>query len=280
MQPETEQLLTTLEGLVRGLTSDGPGIGSEGDYPFRPLAWDTSKQGEFGFVELLKSSGLLVEIELDELIESWHQDFKLAQYSDQDQLPQLPKYQSLIETLRSQLTDLQAYKIQTYSGEPGDVGNDGFRGYDVLSFLVGQTLDGDKIGFSQLLPSPESAGFGERLPKQDHPVSQAAQDLESQLKPILEDASIVWEASVTLEWTVEALIRSANLLEIWRFCGFVDEEQIDAPYPYTDFEKFVSSHLKEPRVYVLGNSALYRIYIIGKCITGDWLGALTLAVWT
>ena len=277
MQHETEQLFTTLESLVEGLTSGGPGIGSEGDYPFHPLVWDTSKQGEFSFIELLKSSGLLIEIELDELID-WHQ-VKLSQRLEQDQLPpQVSKYQSLIETLRSQLT-LQAYKIQTYSKEPGDIGNDGFRGYDRFGFLIGKTTDGDRMGFSQLLPSPDRAGFGERLPKQDYSPSQAALDLENQLKPILKDEpSIVWEASVNLNLTIEALLRSAGLLEIWHFRGFCDE--VDDSYPYINFEEFVVSHLKEPQIYVLGDGALYRLYVIGKCQTGDWLGASTLAVWT
>ncbi len=280
MQHETEQMFTTLESLVRGLTSDGPGIGSEGDYPFRPLVWDTSKQEEFSFIELLKYSGLLVEIQFDELIENWHQ-VRLGQYLDQEELllSQVPKYQSLIETLRSQLTDLQAYEIKTYFKEPGDIGNDGFRGYDLFGFIVGQTTDGDRMGFSQLLPSPDRAGFGERLPQQTHSPSQAALDLENQLKPILQDEpSIVWEASVNLDETIEALLRSAGLLETWRFCGFSDEA--DNFYPYRDFEKFVSSHLKEARLYILGNGALYRLYVIGRHQAGDWLGVLTLAVWT
>lgn len=68
MLPETQKLLTTLETIVKNLTSGGSGIGSEGDHPFRPLIWSISEQGEFSFVKLIEASRLLTEISLDELI--------------------------------------------------------------------------------------------------------------------------------------------------------------------------------------------------------------------
>ncbi len=287
MKPETEQLFALLEDTVTNLNSGGSGIGSEGSYPFRPLVWDTSEQGEFSFTRLLISSGLMMEIEIDELIDIWQKRFiKPSLYSEaksQILLSQvMPKYQLLLNILRAQPINLKAYKIQTYNDQPGEVGNDGFRGYDLLGFIVGQTKDGDWVGFSQQLPPPDSAGFGKRLPKQDYQISQAALALNEQLDPILQDIKslIVCQFAITFDIVIETLLRATRFLEIWHFDVFDLEQGAGEPYPYEEFEKFVNSYLKNPLIYVFGNNSLYRLYIIGKCQTGDWLGALTLAVWT
>ncbi|HEY9298442.1 MAG TPA: hypothetical protein VIQ31_19215, partial [Phormidium sp.] len=178
MHPETEQLFTTLGEIVKNLNSGGSGIGSEGNHPFHPLVWDTS--------------GLLMPIQFDELIEIWHKRFLnpglYSKAQSQNLLSQaMPKYQLLLDILRSQPINLQAYKIQTYNEQPGTLGNDGFRGYDLLGFIFGQTNDGNWVGFSQALPPPDRAAFGKRLSKQDYQPSQAALRLDEQLKPILPD---------------------------------------------------------------------------------------------
>jgi Nuclease A inhibitor-like protein len=118
MQPKTEQLFITLKSLVQKLSSGEKGIGSEGDYRFSPLIWDVSKQGQFSFVNLLQFSGLLITIEVDELIEIWQDRCQPSWQPQSQSLKQalIAQALSLIEKLRSHLTDLQAYKIQTYSG--------------------------------------------------------------------------------------------------------------------------------------------------------------------
>lgn len=231
---------------------------------------------------------MLAEIKLEDLIDIWQSRFICpGRYSEtQSQIlisQALPKYQSLLEILRSQLTDLQAYKIQTYNGQPGKVANDRFRGYDLLGLVVGQTTNGDWLGFTQMLPPRDAAGFGKRLPQQNYSPSQAVLSLQNQLEPILNarKSLIICNASARLDCTIEKLCRSAGLLEVWQFRGVFDEEQgAGEPYKYAELEQFIASHLKETRVYVLGNMSAHRLYIIGKCCTGDWLGALTLAIWT
>ncbi|GJD23676.1 hypothetical protein RIVM261_086320 [Rivularia sp. IAM M-261] len=288
MLPETQKLLTTLETIVKNLTSGGSGIGSEGDHPFRPLIWSISEQGEFSFVKLIEASRLLTEISLDELIEVWRNRFirpgRYSEASSNRMISQaLPKYHSLIEILQTELEELRFFKIQTYNEKSGKAGSDGFRGYDLLGLIVGQTTTGDWVAFTQKVELPDSAGFGERLPRYNYPVSEELSSLSEQIKPILEDSAslIVFKASLREDWAIEEVLRSIRFLEIYSFRGVFDVEQgAGYPYEYTNFEEFIATHLKDTRVYVLGNDALYRLYIIGKCTTGDWLGALTLAVWT
>ncbi|RUT08167.1 hypothetical protein DSM106972_013350 [Dulcicalothrix desertica PCC 7102] len=148
MQPKTEQLLATVETVIKNLTSGGSGIGSEGDHPFRPLVWSISEQGEFSFVKLLEASGLLTEINQQELIVIWRNRFiRPGRYSEASinrMISQaLPQYQSLIEILQTQLEELRFFKIQTYNEKSGKAGSDGFRGYDLLGLIVGQTTTGD-----------------------------------------------------------------------------------------------------------------------------------------
>lgn len=273
MHPETEQLFTTIGEIVKNLNSGGSGIGSEGNHPFHPLVLDTSQQEEFSFTQLLQSSGWLMQIEFDELIEIWQKRFLNPGYSkaqSQNLLSQaMPKYQLLLDILRSQPINLQAYKIQTFTGR-------------VLGFIFGQTNDGDWVGFSQVLPPPDRAAFGKRLPKQDYQPSQAALRLDEQLKPFLPDLNslIVYQFASTFDMVIESLLRATGLLEIWHFDVFDREQGAGEPYQYENLEKFVASYLNKPRIYVFGNNSLYELYIIGKCQTGDWLGASTLAVWT
>ncbi|MBD2181144.1 hypothetical protein H6S82_23610 [Planktothrix sp. FACHB-1355] len=287
MHPETEQLFALLGDIVKNLNSGGRGIGSEGNYPFRPLVWDTSEQGEFSFVKLLQTSGLMVEIELDELIQSWQGKFLNRRRLSQEQnrvlfSETLSKYQLLFETLQTKLVNLRSYKIETYDERRGEISNDQFRRYNLSSVIVGQTNDGNWVAFSQQLPPSDRAGFGKRLPKQDYRMSQAALALNEQLDPILLDLKslIVCQFASTFDMVIEAIIRATGLLGIWYFNIFDVEQGAGNPYQYGEFEKFVASYLKNPLIYVFGNGSLYRLYIIGKCRTGDWLGALTLAVWT
>lgn len=149
--------------------------------------------------------------------------------------------------------------------------------------IVGQTTAGDWVAFSQEVEPPDRAAFGNRLPKYNYPLCEEFLNLSEQIEPILKDSAslLVFNASLREDWAIEEVLRSIRFLEIYSFRGVFDVEQgAGYPYEYGNFEEFIAAHLRDTRVYVLGNNSLYRLYIIGKCITGDWLGALTLAVWT
>jgi Nuclease A inhibitor-like protein len=67
MHNDTAQLLASIESTIQGLI-----FRSENTYALKPLVWDVSTQGEFDISCLLKSTGNLVPIELDDFL-SWQE---------------------------------------------------------------------------------------------------------------------------------------------------------------------------------------------------------------
>jgi Nuclease A inhibitor-like protein len=67
MHSDTAQLLASIASTVQGLI-----FRSENTYALKPLVWDVSTQGEFDISRLLKSTGNLVPIELDDFL-SWQE---------------------------------------------------------------------------------------------------------------------------------------------------------------------------------------------------------------
>jgi Nuclease A inhibitor-like protein len=67
MHNDTAQLLASIESTVQGLI-----FRSENTYALKPLVWDVSTQGKFDISRLLKSTGNLVPIELDDFL-SWQE---------------------------------------------------------------------------------------------------------------------------------------------------------------------------------------------------------------
>jgi hypothetical protein len=65
MQNDTAQLLASIDSSIQGVL-----FRTKGDYALKPWVWDTSTQGEFNISRLLKSTGNLVAIELDDFL-SW-----------------------------------------------------------------------------------------------------------------------------------------------------------------------------------------------------------------
>ena len=148
MQNDTAQLLATIESTVRGLI-----FRTENTYALKPFVWDVSTQGKFDISRLLKSTGNLVPIELDDFL-SWQEyseDFEqweefleqnpdyLTQEEPSDywmslsERPEFIRYQaeeydrflsesvvmeqryrSLLEILEPDTTALQVYRIVKY----------------------------------------------------------------------------------------------------------------------------------------------------------------------
>jgi hypothetical protein len=155
MQNDTVQLLASIDSGVQGLL-----FRTAGDYALKPLVWDTSKQGEFNISRLLKSTGNLVAIELDDFLgwgecledcERW-EDFlernpeylthektsctdmpfsmrrdAVRQRSEEYRMAQSEsatmekRYHSLLEVLQAHATSLQVYRVVKYDEQsPSD----------------------------------------------------------------------------------------------------------------------------------------------------------------
>jgi hypothetical protein len=88
MQEDTVQLLAAIESTVQGLI-----FRTESTYALKPLVWDVSTQGEYDISRLLKSTGNLVPIELDDFL-SWQE--YLEDFEQWEEfLTQNPEYSTL-----------------------------------------------------------------------------------------------------------------------------------------------------------------------------------------
>jgi Nuclease A inhibitor-like protein len=67
MQKDIEQLIASIDSSIQGLL-----FRTESDHRLKPFIWDISTQGEFDISGLLKFTGNLVAIELDDFL-SWRE---------------------------------------------------------------------------------------------------------------------------------------------------------------------------------------------------------------
>lgn len=292
MKLETQNLLASLEVIVENLSSSYAGIASDGHEPFHAFAWSVTEQGEFNFAQLLRSLDFLRKIDLTTITREWQS--KTMYYSQAEGVVrELPV---LIETLTSQLKTVQAYQLKTYIEETCTPSTDGFDGFEACELIVGETHDGDWIGICPCFPRPHTVHYGEIIFREVITPSQSTIALKQQLEPILETlkaAIISYEASISFGVTwqfaqkedelIEKLLESACILEAWQFKKFLknpDNLDIDEEYSFLELEKFVKTYFHQPILYVLGNWAVFRLYLVGQIKNGDLLGTVTAASWT
>jgi hypothetical protein len=295
MKPETETLLATLEKIIEPLDAGSYGIGSEGNDIFQTLSRSILEDKEFNFAKLMFSSGLIKRVELDELLQGWQVTSQDAGKSSEI----TSKCESVINICRSHLTNIEAYRFKNYGEENGDVAADGYTGYELFYFLTGQTKNGDWIAISPLFPKANSCNYGEIYTRGDRSPSTAAQSLITSLEPILKNVrsgiilhtpkaskGIVVEVAEDFEGSIEKILESSGILKTYYFRGICDDEDVSRvekegrEYSFKELDNFFKNNFQESRIYVLGNWADFRLYLIGKTKTGDWLGISTLATWT
>jgi Nuclease A inhibitor-like protein len=295
MKPETEKLLANLETIIEPLDPGSYGIGSEGSEVFKTLSRSLAEQGEFDFAKLMFSSNLVKRVELDELVRGW----QVTNQDEQNSPEILSKCESILNLCRSHLTNIEAYQFSNYGDEVGDVAADGYTGYELFYFLIGQTKDGDWIGISPLFSEADSCEYGENHTISDRSPSTAAQSFVENLKPILKDfqpgiilhtpkasKGIISEIAGDRECLIEKILESSHMLKTYHFRGFCEEKEVSRiekegrEYSFQELDGFFKNNLEDSRIYVLGNWADFRLYLIGKTQAGDWLGISTLATWT
>jgi hypothetical protein len=295
MKPETETLLATLETIIEPLDAGSYGIGSEGNELFQTLSRSLVGDKEFNFAKLMFSSGLIERVELDELVQGWQVTSQDARNSSEI----ASKCESILTICRSHLTNIEAYRFKNYGDENGDVAADGYTGYELFYFLTGQTKDGDWLAISPLFSEADSCDYGKIYTRGDLSSSTAAQSLINSLEPILKNfqpgiilhtpkasKGIVVEVAGDFEGSIEKILESSEILKTYYFRGICDDEDVNKlekegrEYSFKELDNFFKNNLQESRIYVLGNWADFRLYLIGKTKTGDWLGTSTLATWT
>ncbi|RCJ36904.1 nuclease [Nostoc minutum NIES-26] len=115
--------------------SDGLLFMSESDYPFEVFFWSAQAKETLTDQKLLQLTGhsqdVLVEtVDLDYLFRNSAQE---KDWHDRQQKETVKKFQSLVETLKANLSDIQVYRVGTIN-------------IDV--YIVGKTPSGDLAGLS------------------------------------------------------------------------------------------------------------------------------------
>ncbi len=291
MTLETQNLLASLEVIVENLSSASAGIASDGDEPFHAFAWSVGDQGKFSFAQLLRSYGFLKTIDLPTLVREWQS--KTMYYSKaQGVVQELPV---LIYILQTHLKTVQAYQFKSYINETCTPSTDGFDGFEACEFMIGETSDGDWVGICPSFPRPHTGHYGEPIIRKENTPSKSAKVLKQEFEPIIKtlkpilvryeaqvSKGVIWEIAQTEDELIEKLLESAQVLESWHFRDFLKEDtaELEEKYAFSELEKFVSKYFQKPVIYVLGNWAVFRLYLVGQIQNGDWLGTVTAASWT
>jgi hypothetical protein len=106
---------------------------SESDYPFEPFVWSGQAQEALSPEKLLQLTNHPINspietVDLDYLFRNVAEE---KEWHDEVQKKDVPKFKSLLETLKSNLDDIKVYRIGTIS-------------IDV--YIVGRTKEGDLAG--------------------------------------------------------------------------------------------------------------------------------------
>jgi hypothetical protein len=284
MKPETEKLLATLEVVTEGLW-----FMSEYDERLTPFAWSTNALGECSLGKILMSRGLLRTITPEQLIRGWQ-----GEASTYFKPPTIAEIcQEILGVCQSDLLEVKAYEFKNYREYPGDDGaEDGFDGHDCFQFLVGRTRDESWIGISPKYEKPHTCAYGERLVRDPEVSTASSFRLKQQLDQIISQVcpviiryepeisrGLAWVEAKTEHEIIEKLFESAHMVETWTFSTFGKEPSSEA-YNLQELEKFIATYLKAPRLYVVGNWAMFRFYLTGKLDNDDWLGVSTVTTWT
>ena len=115
--------MTNITNILKQAT-DGLLMTSESEYPFEVFAWESGQLNEATVLEKTGLKGTVKLVEIDDFFrnsvtaEDWHED---------EEKEAVIKFQNLVNVLKTNLTDLQVYKI-------------GNREIDV--YIIGNTPDG------------------------------------------------------------------------------------------------------------------------------------------
>lgn len=285
MKPETEKLLATLE-----VVTEGRYFMSESDEHLTPFAWSTDVLGECSLGKILMSRGLLRTITSEKLIQGWQ-----GEASTYFKPPAIAETcREIINICQSNLVEVKAYEFKNYQEYPGDGGaEDGFDGHDCFQFLVGRTQDGNWIGITPVYEEPHTCAYGEKLVRSQQIASESASGLKQQLDVALSQIHPViiryetetslgtaWIEADTEDEVIEQLFEAAHMLETWSFRSFEKESSASPIYNLQELEKFIETYLLAPKLYIVGNWAMFRFYLTGQLTNGDYLGVSTVTTWT
>jgi hypothetical protein len=267
--------------------------------PIHPFIWEVNVQGELNIENLIKTEtpNFLEYSEGGEMMRTGdleaYLQFLLSQ-AEKHSSETLQNYQTLIDLLKSRLSNLELLKIRTLH-DPRDS----------FHIIIGITTSGEWIGISPNIPT-ECDDCGQMGIYNSDQIflteyqtqTEATANLVNRLQPILQDLDFfepeIWGFYTNKGWTVrvgatrEEMIHS--LLEAIGFARtfpvvklFHEEEyyedEVEDARVYQVLDEFVEANISNLRTYMLGMTVSYVFYIIGQTPSGDWAGVTSLAAW-
>ncbi|MBE9052352.1 nuclease A inhibitor family protein [Nostocales cyanobacterium LEGE 11386] len=111
---------------------------SESDYPFEVFLWSNQAREDLTNQKILELTNhpqdtSIETVEIDELFRNCAEE---KEWHDEIQKQNVQKFQSLVKTLKDNLTDIKVYRLGTI---------------DIDVYVVGKTLSGDLAGVSTKL---------------------------------------------------------------------------------------------------------------------------------
>lgn len=268
--PHTE-LVNTIRNLTRGLRNS---YGSDSSKPYDVFLWDVASRGDFTLEKFLKAIGLLVEIQLIDLLDS---QFPIEEFS------------TLLNYIRPYLAEYKFYFLKA-----GRYWLDLDNG---VPLLIGNTKTGDFIGVSPDI-GIDKGGWDTADRIEDRASAKSEnQDLVAALTKASAEIkleywgdyvdSFVWELAENKETLLEnlfianetMLVKNETVLlrEFHRgFFGENDEEFYLQENPeemqkVRTLSDLIRANLKNLRVYWFNDGEI-AFYLIGQTDDGDWLG--------
>jgi hypothetical protein len=188
MPGDTEELLTTLSSLAKGLLYK-----SETDEPYTIFFWKQSTQGQFSLIHLLEKLNVLRVTTRESLV------------------PPSQQVSSLLDALARNEIQAEVWGFWQTQLIVGQMSQTEWLGIAPLSNSSTCSF-GDRHYPQPLPPSPAAQALHETL-----------EPLLSEQKLMIngdESESILWETASSKEEILERSLNGSNLVEVWNFQGF------------------------------------------------------------
>ncbi|MEH2368117.1 hypothetical protein [Nostoc sp.] len=310
MQPETEQILGTLQVIVEPyLTVDLPGHENGGTIV--PFVWDVSEQGEFNVINLCLANGWLQLTDVDKRIRSWQKMEYAKSFYDfylgvEEENLRKNIFEYLLQFLHINLQDLEAFlqDLESFSSMPYSCS----RGVVLPGLVIGRTTDGTWICICPTVYK-ETAIPQELIYRSPLSQSTSSQlfaentlNLISQLEAITSelgiislegdlgggyyynyDHQIVYDVAVSKELAFEQAFQKAGILELKQFHSLYQDKNYLGEYyegyklekvfaKYEQINNFFKQTFSEVIMYRFSFFTQEHIYIIGQNNPGDRVG--------
>ncbi|MEH2026491.1 nuclease A inhibitor family protein [Nostoc sp.] len=301
MQPQTEQILATLQVIIEPKSGFHLPGHEDGGY-ICPFVWDASQNGEFNILNLSRSQGWLKLTDTDATIKNWQtmdyaNNFNSFSLNSSDKTAWADKIETLFQILSQSLQDMESFNVKTSSYFPEN---------DSVGLIVGKTTDENWVAVCPTFYKETNIPQGQ-ISRSPVIHSMSAQtlgentlNLVSQLQAITSelgiihlegdlgggyyysyDYQIVYSAAETKELAIAQALQASGALEISQFQNFYPDKEYlqdwyrnsEAKYAkYDKLNKFLNHAFAKVMMYRFSFWTQENIYIIGETQCGDWAG--------